>query len=460
MRLVISAPHGRSGKSTITLGIIGLLISKGFTVQPFKKGPDFIDPSWLTWMAGRSCRNLDLYFSAPDQVRELFHRACVDADAAIVEGAMGLYDGVDVKGSDSTAAIARTIDAPVVLVVDCTRMTRSAAALVKGFQNFEEGVQIAAVILNQVARPRHENILRQSIEEYTGIPVIGAVPKHQDIFIADRHLALVTAHEGQGLFQLKKCLTKTAAEHIDLEALLRIARSAAVLPRPVITGEPAINPRVRVGIIKDIVFNFYYPENLQALKSSGAELVVIDSLLDRELPDIDALYIGGGFPEVYAEKLQDNSGLRSDIRRLAGAGLPIYAEGGGLMYLARRLIAGGRSYEMAGALPCDTQISSRPKGHGYSQIKIIRSNYLFSENTIIRGHEFHYSQILNADMNQLQNIMEIKRGYGADGKNDGVILHNVIAAYQHIYAPACPEWAENFTAQAAVFRRQRNRIPS
>jgi cobyrinic acid a,c-diamide synthase len=459
MRLVIAAPHGRSGKSTITLGIIGALKAKhGLAVQPYKKGPDFIDPSWLSWMAERPCCNLDLYFSPPQQIRTLFDRACADADIAVVEGAMGLYDGLDVEGSDSTAAIARTINAPVILVVDCTRMTRSAAALVKGFQNFETGVDIAGVILNKVARPRHENILRQSIEQYTGIPVIGAVPKIKNIHIADRHLGLVLAQEVQGLDNLRNCLTETASQYIDLEALLAIAGRSQELPRQLQDRGPSASNRARIGIIKDKVFSFYYPENLQALENSGAELVIIDSLQDKKLPEVDALYIGGGFPEVHAQQLQDNDSLRADIRRMILSGLPVYAECGGLMYLARRLHHEDQVFEMTGALPCDVKMSARPKGHGYSLMKVVKPNYLFSENTEIRGHEFHHSQICNADQS-LGSIMEVQRGYGLDGKNDGILFHNVIAAYQHIYAPAHPEWAANFVAQAEKYKDTVRKLP-
>ncbi|NLB53231.1 MAG: hydrogenobyrinic acid a,c-diamide synthase (glutamine-hydrolyzing) [Syntrophomonadaceae bacterium] len=459
MRLVVAAPHGRSGKSTITLGMIGALQDKKrIKVQPFKKGPDFIDPSWLTWMAGRPCRNLDLFFSEPGHIQDLFDSACTGADMAIVEGAMGLYDGVDVEGSDSTAAIARIIKAPVILVVDSTRMTRSAAALVKGFQDFEAGVTIAGVILNKVARPRHENILRQSIEKYTGIPVIGAVPKQNNILIADRHLGLVTAQEANGLEELKACLTDAAAKYIDLDALIRIAENSPGLPLQYRDRAAAVPARVRIGVIKDKVFSFYYPENLEALRDSGAELVMVDSLLDKKLPEVDALYIGGGFPEIYAEELQENYSLRSDLRRLINTGLPVYAECGGLMYLSRQLFNGDQSYEMVGALPCDTKMYNRPKGHGYSKMKVIRSNYLFPENEVIRGHEFHHSQICNVDTNSLTSIMEVQRGYGFDGKKDGIIYHNVIAVYQHIYAPANPDWAVNFTAKAINFKEQMRRI--
>ncbi|HQD89981.1 MAG TPA: cobyrinate a,c-diamide synthase, partial [Syntrophomonadaceae bacterium] len=267
MRVAIGAPHGRSGKTTVTLGLILALRQKGLIVQPFKKGPDFIDPSWLSLVAGRECRNLDLYFMDHENLAQHFYASCANADIAVIEGAMGLYDGLDFEGSDSTAAVARAVKAPVILIVDATRMTRSAAALVRGFQNFEEGTEIAGVILNKVARSRHEEMLRKSIENYTGIQVVGAIPKQKNLVIADRHLGLVPAGEMKRNYEIMEYLRRTVADSIDLEAVLRIAGSAGSLP--VIEHgdheDPESIKKVRIGVIRDKVFSFYYPENLEAL---------------------------------------------------------------------------------------------------------------------------------------------------------------------------------------------------
>jgi cobyrinic acid a,c-diamide synthase len=448
MKLVIGAPHGRSGKTTVTLGLILALRQKGWHVQPFKKGPDFIDPSWLSLVAGRDCRNLDLYFMEHEKLRHHFAISCGDADIAVVEGAMGLYDGLDFEGTDSTAAVARAIKAPIILVVDATRMTRSAAALVKGFQNFEEGTEIAAVILNKVARPRHEEMLRRSIEDYTGIPVVGAIPKQKNLVIADRHLGLVPAVEMERTYEVMDFLQRSIADSTDLESVLSIARSAESLP--VIENHSEQHPHlVRIGVIRDKVFSFYYPENLEALSRAGAELVYIDSLRDETLPDIDGLYIGGGFPEVFGAELEQNVGLKAAIRKAAATGMPIYAECGGVMYLSRRLHYEGRSFEMCGVLPCDTKMSVKPKGHGYSAMNTIAPNYLFPVGALVRGHEFHHSQIINYNAQEIQSIYQVERGYGLNGKIDGIIQGNVIASYTHIYAGAHPEWAVNFTAKAA-----------
>lgn len=458
MRMAIGAPHGRSGKTTVTLGLILALRNKGLTIQPFKKGPDFIDPSWLSLVAGRECRNLDLYFMEQEKLARHFYSSCQGADIAVIEGAMGLYDGLDYEGSDSTAAVVRAVGAPVLLVIDATRMTRSAAALVKGFANFEEGTRIAGVILNKVARPRHEDMLRKSIESYTGIPVVGAIPKQKNLVIADRHLGLVPAAEMERTFEIMEFLQKAITDSTDLDMVINIAKSAG--PMPVIENKSIhLDRKVRIGVIRDKVFSFYYPENLEALSLAGAELVYIDSLRQESLPDVDGLYIGGGFPEVFGAELEKNAGLRSSIRKAAAMGMPIYAECGGLMYLARKLYYEGQSYEMCGVLPCDTKMSVQPKGHGYSAMNTIAPNYLFPVGTVVKGHEFHHSQICNYNPREIQNIYQVQRGYGLNGKIDGLIYQNTIASYNHVYAGAHPEWAVNFVAKASGQEAAKTTIP-
>jgi cobyrinic acid a,c-diamide synthase len=450
MRVAIAAPHGRSGKTTVTLGLIAALRRAGLTVQPFKKGPDFIDPGWLSLAAGRNCRNLDLYFLPREKLAAQFVRGCQGADIAVIEGAMGLYDGLDLEGSDSTAAVARAVQAPIILVVDTTRMTRSAAALVKGFQNFEPNTNIVGVILNKVARSRHENILRQSIESYTGIPVLGALPKQKTPFIAQRHLGLVTVEEWAQVNDLLDQLGQQTENYVDLQAVMQIASTAATLPSVEECRRP-VRPVVRIGVIKDQVFSFYYPENLEALEAAGAELVFVNSLTDTSLPDVQGLYIGGGFPEVFAPQLQKNTSLRSAIYSAVMQDLPVYAECGGLMYLGRRLHYQGQSYAMCGVLPCDTQMSSAPRGHGYTCLAACQPNYLFAEGSLIKGHEFHHSQICHADRD-IDRLFHVERGYGLDGHYDGIAFRNVIATYNHIYAPSHPEWAVNFVTRIRQHR--------
>ncbi|WP_338832889.1 Cobyrinate a,c-diamide synthase [Moorella humiferrea] len=448
MRLVIAAPHGRSGKTTVTLGLISALRQRGLVIQPFKKGPDFIDPSWLTLAAGRPCRNLDLYFLSPEQLRSHFSACCRGADMALIEGAMGLFDGLDLEGSNSTAAVAGTLGCPVVLVIDAVRMTRSAAALVQGFQNFDPRVKIAGVILNQVARPRHEDMLRRSIEHYTGLPVLGALPKKRDFLIPDRHLGLIPAAENESLHTALAATGTAVGANIDLDALLAIASQVPELKSSAETPQLP-PPRVHLGVFQDRAFTFYYPENLEALAQAGAALVPINSLEDAGLPIVDGLYIGGGFPEVFAARLEANVTLRREVKKAVAEGMPVYAECGGLMYLARRLNYKGRWYEMSGALPFDVTMSSRPQGHGYTRLLVEGENPFFSQGSIIKGHEFHNSRVINLERTNVKFLYSVQRGFGIDGRVDGILYKHVLAGYNHIYAPTHPEWAANLVMLAA-----------
>ncbi|HZK18097.1 MAG TPA: cobyrinate a,c-diamide synthase [Clostridia bacterium] len=451
-RVVIGAPQGRSGKTTVTLGLISALLARGLKVQAFKKGPDFIDPSWLSKLTGRPCRNLDTFLMERDVIRSSFAEGCLDADIAIVEGAMGLFDGVDVVGSGSTAEIAKVVKSPVILVVNATRMTRSVAATVCGFADFDEDVHIGGIILNKVARPRHENMLRASIEKYCDVPVIGAVPKGETFIIPDRHLGLIPADEDDKFFKPVGEMGKAIEQHLDLDKLLDIAKTAETL-KYTSAGEPAkIRHGARIGVIRDRSFSFYYPENIEALASLGARLVFMDALVDKHLPPVDALYIGGGFPEIFARDLEKNSSFRHALRQKIEEGLPVYAEGGGLMYLGRKLYWNGKGQDMVGALPYDVEMVNKPRGHGYVVTHIQEENPYLECGATVKAHEFHHSQIVNLDRSKVRFAHEIKRGWGIDGRNDGILYRNVLASYSHIHASSATGWAANLVKKAASFR--------
>ncbi|KUO52802.1 MAG: cobyrinic acid a,c-diamide synthase [Desulfitibacter sp. BRH_c19] len=445
-RIVISAPHGRSGKTTITLGLLSAFTKNGVRVQPFKKGPDYIDPSWHTEVTGINCRNLDCYMMDDNILRESFIKGSQNSNISIVEGAMGLHDGFDLDGTGSTAQVAKIIKAPVIFVVDTRRMTRSVAALVMGFQNFDKDVEIAGVILNQVARVRHETILRGAIEKYCGIPVIGSIPKDSKLSIPDRHLGLIPAQENDKYHNAIEYITKSIQKNIDLKLLISIAKGAQPLEYEMPTNRKDISSRpIKIGVIRDRVFSFYYPENLEALEEQGAELVYINSLNDGSLPDIDGLYIGGGFPEVFAEELEKNTSLRKDIKNKAENGLPIYAECGGLMYLAQKIIIDEKKYNMVGIFNFTVKMENKPQGHGYTRLKVKNANPFFNNaNTIIRGHEFHNSKILNLDSTIATFAFNVERGSGIDGSSDGITYKNVLATYNHIHSLAVPQWAQGF----------------
>ncbi len=460
-RIVVAAPHGRSGKTTVTLGLLAALKQKGYNVQPFKKGPDFIDPSWMTMVTGNSCRNLDGFMMDRELIRSSFVRHAANCDIAVVEGAMGLFDGVDIDGSGSTGEIARAIQAPVMLVVDTTRMTRSVAPLVNGFMNFDPGVKIAGVVLNKVARPRHESMLRQAVEKYCGIPVLGVIPKGKRFTIPDRHLGLIPAAERDELACAVDEIGTAALDCLDLKLILSVADSAPPFNVRDISGLWEISAasdmdRPVIGVFRDRAFTFYYPENLEALAAAGAELKFIDAINGESLPEVDALYIGGGFPEVFAERLEANSVLRQDLKNRAEAGLPVYAECGGLMYLARSITWGERNFAMSGVLPLDVVMTDKPQGHGYEVVEVAGDNPFFKKGTVVKGHEFHNSRVVNIDESSVEFAFRVTRGSGIDGKRDGVTRKNVLAAYNHLHALSTPEWAKALAARAREYRTARS----
>jgi len=469
-RLVIAAPQGRSGKTTVTAGLCAALAARGLTVQPFKKGPDYIDPSWLTAAAGRPCRNLDPFLMGQETVGAVFGRGCRGADLAVIEGAMGLYDGLDLDGSGSTAALARWLDAPILLVVNAQRITRSVAALVQGYQHFEPGTRIAGVILNNVARGRQQAIMTEAIERYCGIPVVGVLPRSESLAIPDRHLGLIPRAENESLVPALVAARDAALAHFDLDRILAIAGfSAELIPRPPLpsSGENAPlppqswgesdSPRgrggggarapVRVGVMQDRVFTFYYPENLEALQDAGAGLVFIDSLNDAHLPAINALYIGGGFPEVFMAELEANTSLRADVAAAIEGGLPTYAECGGLMYLSRRITWGDRSAAMVGALPCEVEMTAQPQGHGYVEAEVDGPNPFFATGAVLRGHEFHNSRPTGLEAAP-PTAYRLRRGNGLGGGRDGLVYRNVLASYMHLHAAGAPGWAEGLVRRA------------
>ncbi len=455
--LLISSPQGHSGKTIVTVGLCKVLSQRGLSVQPFKKGPDYIDPSWLTVAAGRSCRNLDLFLIPEDRLLRSFYGSCEGVNLAIVEGAMGLYDGLDSHGT--TADIARLFQIPVILVVNTTRMTGSIAAMVKGYQLFQSDIKIAGVILNYVSGRRHEEKLRDAVERHCGIPVLGSIPRDPDLLIAERHLGLIPSREtGEGTSVVER-IGKKLEPHLDLEGILAISKESRS-PRPFPSRERNEERRdqpvkAKIGIMRDRVFNFYYPENLEALKKEGAQLIFINSFVDR-LPEVDGLYFGGGFPEFFLEELEKNSELRDDIARAVEAGLPVYAECAGLMYLCRGIHWKGRSYEMVGIIPAEVQLSEKPEGHGYVIAEVLEENPFFPIGLTLHGHEFHHSSL--PDPGGLRLAYRIKRGRGIRHQQDGIVYKNLFASYVHLHALGTPEWAEGFVSLASEEKRSNPRV--
>lgn len=449
-RLVIAGLSGGAGKTIVSMAMLLLLRRAGVQVRAFKKGPDYIDAAWLQWGSGYAARNLDTWMMGSDSARSSFVRHGIANGVNVIEGNRGLFDGVDAAGTHSTAALARLLDAPVVLVVDATKMTRTAAALVLGCKALDPQLNIAAVVLNNVNGHRHEKLLCQAIQAACGVPVVGALPRAAQNPLPERHLGLVSPDEHDGVSKMEQHLLDLASGRLDLEALLGIARSAP----PLAAAKERCNDLpggrgLRIGYIRDAAFSFYYPENLEALASSGAELVALSALESLKLPaDLHALYIGGGFPETHAKALAANRSLLGALHQACTEGLPVYAECGGLMLLACSVSWQGSSFPMAGVLPVDIEVCDKPQGHGYAELRVDRPNPFFPPGILLRGHEFHYSHMRSCD---LPAACAVLRGTGCFAGRDGLLTHNVLAAYTHLHAGATPEWARGMIAAARHF---------
>ncbi|MDD5240387.1 MAG: hydrogenobyrinic acid a,c-diamide synthase (glutamine-hydrolyzing) [Sulfuricella sp.] len=452
-RLLISAAHKSSGKTTVTIGLCAALSARGLKVQPFKKGPDYIDPMWLGAASGRACRNLDFYLMDRDEIVTAFAREAAGADISLIEGNKGLYDGLDLDGSNSNAALASLLHAPVVLVINARGMTRGIAPLILGYQAFDPDIRIAGVILNNMGGARHESKLRAVIEHYTDVPVIGAVHHDPRLEITERHLGLMPSNESEAATTRVREIGELVGAQVDLDRLLAIAATAPALPTvaPAPTTVNAVQSTVRIGWAKDKAFGFYYADDLAALRAAGAELVPLDTLHDLRLPEVDGLFIGGGFPELFMSELEANATLREDIRNAIENGMPAYAECGGLMYLARSLSWHGQTKRMAGIIPCDVLMHEKPVGRGYIRLRETGESLWPRQANApaeleVRGHEFHYSSLENLDASGLKFAYEVKRGHGIDGRHDGIVYKNLLASYAHLRSLDAYNWAERFVA--------------
>ena len=468
-RFLISAAHKSSGKTTLSIGLAAALKARGLSVQPFKKGPDYIDPLWLSLAAGRGCQNLDFFLSPHDEIRAQFARGH-DADVCLVEGNKGLYDGLDLHGSNSNAALARLLDLPVVLVLDARGMKRGIAPLILGYQAFERDIRIAGVILNRLGGRRHEQKLRAVIEHYTDVPVIGAVQEDAQLALVERHLGLMPANEAVEAGQLVAAIAQRVAEQVNIDGLLAATRASTALSPPAhITSDST--PPLRLAIARDADFGFYYHDDLEALVAAGAELLPFDALRDAHLPACDALFIGGGFPESFIEALSANASLRNEIRAAIEDGLPAYAECGGLMYLADSIEWHGKAMPMVGAISGQVVMHPKPVGRGYVIIEPTgehpwqRGGANHAEMPAdrhdiavpIQAHEIHYSEIRNLPADT-RYAYRMKRGHGVDGSHDGIVKHNLLASYTHLRGTAGSHWPAQFIKFARQCKVERSTL--
>lgn len=469
-QLFISAAHKSSGKTTLSIGLCAALRQRGLRVQPFKKGPDYIDPMWLTRAAGNACYNLDFHTQSHAEILATVGRYQHSSDISLIEGNKGLYDGLDLDGSNSNAALATLLKSPVILVIDAQGMTRGIAPLILGYQQFEPDINIAGVILNQLGGHRHESKLRAVIEHYTDVPVVGAVQRDPLLNIQQRHLGLIPSNEAQAVEQQIDELARRIAEQVDLDRLQHIARQAPMPELLPATAPPLPAADIRIGIAQDAAFGFYYPDDLQAFREAGAELISIDTLHDESLPAIDGLFIGGGFPETQMQALEANLLLRKAIRDAIESGLPVYAECGGLMYLSRNLRWKDQQCQMVGALDMDILMHPRPQGRGYVKLKEtgdgpwaarvdvdIQQEENPEAEAIIHAHEFHYSAPVTPAPGALAKstrfAYRVLRGHGVDGESDGIVYRNLLANYSHMRNVQGNPWVKRFVA---FVRSQRN----
>ena len=468
-RIVIAGLKGGSGKTTLSLGLIAAWKEKGLCVVPFKKGPDYIDAGWLSSAAGHLCYNLDPFLIGREQIFSSFTVHFGKADCAVIEGNRGLYDGMDSAGTYSTAELAKMLNAPVILIMDCTKVTRTVGAMVLGMQKFDKKVDIKGVVLNQIGGARHERIIREVIEKYCNIPVLGAIPRLKNDFLTERHMGLTPFQEHPEVGKAISYTAEVARDYLDLNAIWDIACGAQPLKRcheatasgkvtNMRSSDRYCFPHVKIGIIRDSAFQFYYPENFEELEKKGAELVEISSLRDKKLPAIDALYIGGGFPETNAIALAGNTTFRASLRKAVEAGLPVYAECGGLMYLGSSLLLDNKKYAMTGILPLTFSLEKTPQAHGYTIVEVNSQNPFYSKGTVLRGHEFHYSRAVEIKSKKDMNFsFTMKRGQGIKDGRDGVCYKNVLATYTHLHAYGSPEWAESLVKKAISYQKEKGK---
>jgi cobyrinic acid a,c-diamide synthase len=435
------------------MGLLLLARKRGIPTAAFKKGPDYIDAAWLSWASGRTARNLDTFLMGSEQAAGSFFDHRVSEGLNLVEGNRGLFDGMDARGTHSTAELAKLLNAPVLLVINACKVTRTAAAWVLGCQKLDPQVRIAGVILDRVAGPRHAAVLRESVETLCHLPVLGLLPRvEENALLPGRHLGLVTPQEHGGLDQLCSNVMSLVEGRTDFDRILALAKSAPPLERSATGAPPAADGRgLKIAYLRDAAFSFYYPENLEMLERSGAQLVPVSALTAAALPEaLDALYIGGGFPETHASPLSANASLLASIRKEAGQGLPIYAECGGLMLLSRAIHWKGQRFPMAGVFPFEVEIRATPQGHGYVELLVDSLNPFYPLGTRIRGHEFHYSRIIpTADLPL--TACEVRRGSGCYEGRDAAMTLNVWASYTHVHAMGTPGWASGLVAQARRF---------
>lgn len=448
--LFIAAAHKSSGKTSVSVGLAGAMAKRGLAVQPFKKGPDYIDPLWLGRAAGRACFNLDFFTMSHAEIQTCFKSHSTAGDIRLIEGNKGLFDGLDVAGTDSNAALAKLLSVPVVLLIDTSGMTRGIAPLINGYLDFDPDVNVGGVILNKIGGSRHEGKLRAALERYTDIEVLGAIGRDHALEIPERHLGLVPADESKEADRIIARLAAAVSDGVNIDRVLEIAESGDTIMPDATPRLAAPSSDVRIAIARDAAFNFYYQDDLEAFAAAGAELVPFDTLNDSKLPAVDGLFIGGGFPETHLPALALNQSLREDIRQQLAAGMPAYAECGGLMYLAQNIRWQNEAFDMVGTVPGDITVENRPQGRGYVVLQEsgqglwpAAPDVPDESSSHTPAHEFHYAR-LDLQSSAPDFAYDVIRGEGIDGRHDGLIIGNLTAGFVHQRNTASNPWVNRF----------------
>jgi cobyrinic acid a,c-diamide synthase len=472
-RIVVSGFRGGGGKTILSLCLIACWNKRAYRIIPFKKGPDYIDAGWLSRFAGTPCFNLDLFMMPRQQVLQSFishtkpppfNKEDYKGIIAIIEGNRGLYDGVDHAGTYSTAQLAKLLDSPVIIIVDCTKVTNTAAAMLLGLQTADPDVKIKGVVLNRIATSRQENLIRRAITERCQLPVLGAIPRLKHDPFPERHMGLTPHQEHLNIKKSLEVVEDIGKRYLDLDGIWKIASNAPAIKmssefRVQSSGKDirrkTQKSKLKIGVIKDSAFQFYYQENLEELEKRGVKLIEINVIKERLLPKVDALYIGGGFPETHALALAENVSFKRSLFDAVEKGLPVYAECGGLMFLGKEILLNNRSYPMTGILPVSFSLDKKPQAHGYTIVEVERKNPYFPLKTELKGHEFHYSKVINIKEGQTYMAFNVKRGRGIVNNKDGLCYKNVLATYTHLHALGSVEWVEGLIGCASKYQAQR-----
>lgn len=461
-KALVTGLRGGTGKTTLTLGILRNLKERGFKITPFKKGPDYIDAGWLKIAAEHECYNLDTFMMPEEFIIESFIKRTDDVDCALVEGNRGIFDGLDAEGSVSSAALAKLLNTPIILVVDCFKTTNTIGVIVKGIKEFDPNIKIGGVVLNYIAGSRHEKVVSDAIKNHAGLNVIGAIRRSAEPLMRERHMGLVSSFEYEQIQEAIENVGTVVRECVSMDRVWEIFESAESIKHDIkvshIEKIRTTDSGPKIAVIKDRAFQFYYPENQEALENMGATVVEI-SVFDGDTleDDIDALYIGGGFPETNARFIAKNTAFLEKLKVQIEGGLPVYAECGGLMFLGHNIIEKEDNYKMAGVFPFDFIMEAKPQAHGYTIVEVIEENPFFTRFITLKGHEFHYSKVVTLNTEQLNGdfafAFKMKRGKGILDGMDGIFYKNAFATYTHLHAGASNAWVEGLVSAARAFNK-------